>query len=183
MPASPAKPRPFGSRPTKTGERVIAINVTGVVLLLPRGHPAHAPAQVRAHREHRLHRRQGRQSEHDRLFGDQGRGHRLTKSLGKEVALDGICVNAVAPPWFGPRFSSSLRRAQIELHDATDPHAAARASRRRSRRWCTFLASPDCSFVTGQCYDASGGRATSSRLEPGASLRARQTAFFLSPVP
>jgi NAD(P)-dependent dehydrogenase (short-subunit alcohol dehydrogenase family) len=23
-----------------------------------------------------------------------------------------------------------------------------------------FLASPDCSFVTSQCYDASGGRAT-----------------------
>jgi len=23
-----------------------------------------------------------------------------------------------------------------------------------------FLSSPDCSFVTGQCYDASGGRAT-----------------------
>jgi 3-oxoacyl-[acyl-carrier protein] reductase len=23
-----------------------------------------------------------------------------------------------------------------------------------------FLASPDCSFVTAQCYDASGGRAT-----------------------
>jgi len=23
-----------------------------------------------------------------------------------------------------------------------------------------YLASPDCSFVTGQCHDASGGRAT-----------------------
>jgi 3-oxoacyl-[acyl-carrier protein] reductase len=23
-----------------------------------------------------------------------------------------------------------------------------------------FLCSPDCSFVTAQCYDASGGRAT-----------------------
>ena len=29
-----------------------------------------------------------------------------------------------------------------------------------------FLSSPDCSFVTGQCYDVSGGRATYLRISP-----------------
>ena len=44
----------------------------GRLQLLPRRDPAHARPQVRPDRQHRLHRRQGGQSEHDRLLGDQG---------------------------------------------------------------------------------------------------------------
>lgn len=83
----------------------------------------------------------------------------FTKSLAKEVATEGICVNSVAPAVVRTRILDQLTPAQIEYMTARIP----------MRRTGTpdeiaavihFLASPDCSFVTGQCYDASGGRAT-----------------------
>ena len=83
----------------------------------------------------------------------------LTKSLGKELATDGICVNAVSPAV-----------VQTPILDQLTPERIAYMTERiPMRRTGTpeeiaavvhFLASPDCSFVTAQCYDASGGRAT-----------------------
>jgi 3-oxoacyl-[acyl-carrier protein] reductase len=83
----------------------------------------------------------------------------FTKSLAKEVATDGICVNSVAPAVVQTRILDQLTEAQIE-------YMTQRIPMRRTGKpeeiaaVVHFLASPDCSFVTGQCYDASGGRAT-----------------------
>jgi 3-oxoacyl-[acyl-carrier protein] reductase len=83
----------------------------------------------------------------------------FTKSLGKEVATEGICVNAVAPAVVRTRQLDSLTPSQIE-------YMTSRIPMRRIGRpeevaaVVHFLASCEASFVTGQCYDASGGRAT-----------------------
>ena len=83
----------------------------------------------------------------------------FTKSLGKEVATDGICVSAVAPAVVRTRILDQLTDAQID-------YMTQRIPMRRTGKpeeiaaVVHFLASPDCSFVTAQCYDASGGRAT-----------------------
>jgi 3-oxoacyl-[acyl-carrier protein] reductase len=83
----------------------------------------------------------------------------FTKSLAKEVATEGVCVNAVAPAVVRTRILDQLTEAQID-------YMTQRIPMRRTGKpeeiaaVVHFLASPDCSFVTGQCYDASGGRAT-----------------------
>src|SRR5689334_14508042 len=83
----------------------------------------------------------------------------FTKSLAKEVATEGICVNAVSPAVVQTRILDQLTEAQID-------YMTQRIPMRRTGKpeeiaaVVHFLASPDCSFVTGQCYDASGGRAT-----------------------
>jgi 3-oxoacyl-[acyl-carrier protein] reductase len=83
----------------------------------------------------------------------------LTKSLGKEVATDGICVNAVSPAVVHTRILDQLTPEQvaymtekIPMRRTGEPDEIAAVVH--------FLASPECSFVTAQCYDASGGRAT-----------------------
>jgi len=83
----------------------------------------------------------------------------LTKSVGKEVATDGICVNAVSPAVVRTRILEQLTPQQvgymtdkIPMRRTGEPDEIAAVVQ--------FLASPDCSFVTAQCYDASGGRAT-----------------------
>ena len=83
----------------------------------------------------------------------------LTKSIGKEVAVDGICVNAVSPAVIRTKILEQLTETQIQYMTDKIP------MKRTGEPWeiaavVHFLASPDCSFVTGQCYDASGGRAT-----------------------
>ena len=83
----------------------------------------------------------------------------LTKSLGKELATDGICVNAVSPAVVQTRILDQLTAEQVA-------YMTERIPMRRTGQPAEiaavvhFLASPDCSFVTAQCYDASGGRAT-----------------------
>jgi NAD(P)-dependent dehydrogenase (short-subunit alcohol dehydrogenase family) len=83
----------------------------------------------------------------------------MTKSLGKEVATHGICVNSVAPAVVRTKILEQLTDAQISYMTEKIP------MRRTGEPWeiaavVHFLSSPDCSFVTAQCYDASGGRAT-----------------------
>lgn len=83
----------------------------------------------------------------------------LTKSIAKEVATEGICVNAVAPAVIRTKILEQLTPAQVD-------YMVQRIPMRRTGQpeevaaVVHFLASRDCSFVTGQCYDVSGGRAT-----------------------
>ena len=83
----------------------------------------------------------------------------FTKSLGKELAKDGVTVNAVTP-------------ATIEtpmLEQVSPAHIAYMRSKIPMERFGTvdeaaslvlWLASPECSFSTGAVFDLSGGRAT-----------------------
>jgi 2-dehydro-3-deoxy-L-rhamnonate dehydrogenase (NAD+) len=83
----------------------------------------------------------------------------LTKALGKEVATDGICVNAVTPAVVQTQILDQLTPEQVS-------YMIERIPMRRTGKpeeiahVVHFLASSECSFVTAQCYDASGGRAT-----------------------
>jgi 3-oxoacyl-[acyl-carrier protein] reductase len=83
----------------------------------------------------------------------------LTKSLGKEVATEGICVNAVAPAVVQTKILDQLTPEQVSYMTEKIPMRRT-GHPREIAAVVHFLASPDCSFVTAQCYDASGGRAT-----------------------
>jgi NAD(P)-dependent dehydrogenase (short-subunit alcohol dehydrogenase family) len=83
----------------------------------------------------------------------------LTKSLAKEVATESICVNSVSPAVVQTAILDTLTQEQIAY--MTDRIPMRRTGQPSEVAAVVhFLASPDCSFVTGQCYDASGGRAT-----------------------
>jgi NAD(P)-dependent dehydrogenase (short-subunit alcohol dehydrogenase family) len=83
----------------------------------------------------------------------------LTKSLGKELATDGICVNAVAPAVIQTQILDQLTKEQVAY--MTDRIPMRRTGKPEEIAAVVhFLASSECSFVTAQCYDASGGRAT-----------------------
>ena len=82
----------------------------------------------------------------------------MTKVLGKELALDGICVNAVAPAVVQTKILDQLTPEQVSYMTSKIPMG--RTGRPEEIAAVVhFLSSPDCSFVTAQTYDASGGRA------------------------
>jgi 2-dehydro-3-deoxy-L-rhamnonate dehydrogenase (NAD+) len=83
----------------------------------------------------------------------------LTKSLGKEVATDGICVNAVSPAVIQTQILDQLTEEQVAY--MTERIPMRRTGKPEEIAFVVhFLSSTECSFVTAQCYDASGGRAT-----------------------
>ncbi|WP_150119409.1 SDR family NAD(P)-dependent oxidoreductase [Enteractinococcus helveticum] len=85
----------------------------------------------------------------------------MTKVLGKELAKDGVIVNAIAPaligsgmldqPWFSDEVKEKLL-GRIPMGRVGEPEEAA--------EMIAFLASPSVSFSTGAVFDLSGGRAT-----------------------
>ena len=83
----------------------------------------------------------------------------LTKSIAKEVASEGICVNAVSPAVVRTKILDQLTPAQVDYMVQRIPMKRT-AQPEEVAAVVHFLASRDCSFVTGQCYDVSGGRAT-----------------------
>jgi 3-oxoacyl-[acyl-carrier protein] reductase len=83
----------------------------------------------------------------------------LTKSIAKEVAIEGICINAVAPAVIRTKILEQLTPAQVDYMVQRIPMKRT-GQPEEVAAVVHFLASRDCSFVTGQCYDVSGGRAT-----------------------
>jgi NAD(P)-dependent dehydrogenase (short-subunit alcohol dehydrogenase family) len=153
------KAAPLREQTDDDWREVIAVNLLGVVYC------------TRAVIEHMRQRKYGRIVNIASIAGKEGNPNMspysatkaaviaFTKSIGKEVATEGICINAVAPAVVRTRILDQLTDEQVDYMTQRIP----------MRRTGTpdeiaavvhFLASPDCSFVTGQCYDASGGRAT-----------------------
>lgn len=83
----------------------------------------------------------------------------FTKSVAKEVATEGICVNAVSPAVVRTKILDQLTPQQVDYMLQKIPMRRT-GSTEEIAAVVHFLASPDSSFVTGQTYDASGGRAT-----------------------
>ena len=83
----------------------------------------------------------------------------LTKALAKEVVEDGIRVNCVTPAVIGTTILDTLTDEQIAYMTERIPMKRV-GKPEEVGAVIHFLASEASSFVTGQCYDVSGGRAT-----------------------
>jgi 3-oxoacyl-[acyl-carrier protein] reductase len=83
----------------------------------------------------------------------------FTKSLAKEVAKEGITVNAVSPAVVRTKILEQLTPEQVAYMTARIPIGRT-GEPGEIAAVVHYLASPDASFVTGQVADASGGRAT-----------------------
>ena len=83
----------------------------------------------------------------------------FTKSLAKEVATEGITVNAVTPAVVRTKILEQLTPQQVEYMTSKIPMRRT-GEPSEIAAVVHYLASPDASFVTGQTGDASGGRAT-----------------------
>jgi 2-dehydro-3-deoxy-L-rhamnonate dehydrogenase (NAD+) len=83
----------------------------------------------------------------------------LTKSLAKELAGDGVLVNAVAPAAAKTAIFDQMTPEHIGYMLAKIPMGRF-VEPKEIAAMITWLASDDCSFSTGAVFDLSGGRAT-----------------------
>lgn len=139
--------------------RIIAVNLTGTFLccrhILPR----------------MIARRFGRVVNIASLAGKEGFANEgpysaakggviaLTKSLGKETAPYGVRVNAIAPTIIETPLLRNLPEDEIRAKTAKVPMGRMGRSEEVAAL-VRFLVSDEASFITGQCSDLSGGRAT-----------------------
>jgi 3-oxoacyl-[acyl-carrier protein] reductase len=153
------KAAPLWEQTDEDWERILRVNLTSIFLT------------CRAVAGHMRERRYGRIVNIASIAGKEGNPNMtgysatkagvigFTKSFAKEVATEGICVNAVSPAVVRTKILEQLTPQQVEYMTAKIPMRRT-GEPDEIAAVVHFLSSPDCSFVTGQCYDASGGRAT-----------------------
>jgi 3-oxoacyl-[acyl-carrier protein] reductase len=83
----------------------------------------------------------------------------LTKALAKEVATQGILVNAVAPAVIGTELLQQMERSTVDMLVAKIPMGRV-GKPKEVAALVAWLSSDECSFSTGAVYDLSGGRAS-----------------------
>jgi NAD(P)-dependent dehydrogenase (short-subunit alcohol dehydrogenase family) len=82
----------------------------------------------------------------------------LTKAVGKDVAGTGVLVNCVAPAVIETPILKELSEEHVSYMVSRIP-LGRMGSAEEVAAMIAWLASEDCSFSTGACYDVSGGRA------------------------
>lgn len=83
----------------------------------------------------------------------------LTKSLGKELATEGVAVNALAPAVIRTEMADAVSSEQLSYMLAKIPMGRMGAVEEVAAL-VAWLCSAECSFSTGAVFDISGGRAT-----------------------
>jgi len=83
----------------------------------------------------------------------------LTKSLGKELASQGVLVNAVSPAAARTAIFDQMTPAHIQFMLSKIPMGRF-LEVDQAAAMIAWLASEDCAFSTGAVFDLSGGRAT-----------------------
>jgi NAD(P)-dependent dehydrogenase (short-subunit alcohol dehydrogenase family) len=83
----------------------------------------------------------------------------LTKSLGKELAKDGVSVNTITPATIDTPILEQASAAHIAYMRSKIPMERFGTVEEAASLVC-WLASRECSFSTGAVFDLSGGRAT-----------------------
>jgi len=83
----------------------------------------------------------------------------LTKVMGKEYADTGITVNCIAPAVIRTAMVEALPEAQVNYMTAKIPMGRC-GTIDEIAGLTAFVASPECSFTTAFCFDATGGRST-----------------------
>jgi NAD(P)-dependent dehydrogenase (short-subunit alcohol dehydrogenase family) len=83
----------------------------------------------------------------------------FTKSLGKELATTGVLVNSIAPAVIATPMNDDTTSEVLEYMISKIPMGRT-GSADEVAALAAWLASDECSFSTGACFDISGGRAT-----------------------
>jgi 3-oxoacyl-[acyl-carrier protein] reductase len=83
----------------------------------------------------------------------------LTKSMGKDLAKDGVIVNCIAPTAVGTDMVKAFPQKLVDSMIEQTPMGRM-ASADELSSMVAWMCSEECSFTTGGVFDISGGRAT-----------------------
>ncbi len=120
---------------------------------------AYARARARSHREYRLDGGEGWRAVYLPPIRSESGVIAFTKALAKELATDGVTVNAIAPEMAETDLMKEMTPEHIASMKAKIPMG-------RSLQipevggLVAFIVGPDCTFTTGFTFDLSGGRTT-----------------------